>query len=525
MSLDSLRRICRSQAESTNLAARSKPPEKRSLTGGWALPKKGMAFFLATITANGCASLKPQITSDAIDFNRAVEHTNNEVAFLNVIRSYKRSPRHYTSISDIKGNFTVTTAAGLSSTLGLGSTKVANASGSTSSSLVGSVAASESIAGVSRTLTSAADTITPTLAASYAKNPNYTIAVLESQEFYNGILKPIDLQTVTLFRQQGWHSELLANLLFEHLVLTIKKTTSNNTAGGDPEKKARELRAIFKIRNDPRSQGWTDLADIINLQTSDVRGNEEILAVAPNLSPQDLAKVVEQKLSVRRCTRKDNSIHSPSSSATDAERQGARSKGIKPMCKEGEDYLIYRTSASKVGLNLFREEKLSAATIEHIKAGFQGNPMISREQAEALLKEYLDKCANKSVGTIFYFSDSLSTSRTKSAGTDSLCRTAQLHISARSTDGVVYYVGEYVRAIVDAKKPPILIGSDNAPMFVVSNDNSETAILATHLYGEDYYVPRAAPGRTLQVLGFIQQLLNLHKKSEDLPKAQLIQIQ
>ncbi|MEM8983600.1 MAG: hypothetical protein AAGC71_11275 [Pseudomonadota bacterium] len=477
--------------------------------------------IVAALLAQACTIQKPQITADAIDFNEAVENTNNQVTFLNVLRSYHRAPRHYTSISDIKGNFTVVANGALASTLA-------------TSRQVGA----EVTGGVTNTTTSTAgNSLNPSIGASYQTNPNYTIAVLESQDFYNGILKPIDLGALTLFRQQGWYSSFLANLLFEDLVLIIKND---------------QYRMVVKFVNDPKSAGWRYVADKITLRTYDGESSERVIARTNTIDLAGIAKLAEQGIKIRRCKDDDKN----------------------KACSGVYEYLVYKDVPASVGLEVDFDLALNSSFLDetanntpaaqYIRDRYkQGQcftiPSDDEEKAQPLLlshdlsgggclkmvETFMDNC-----GMYFSFQKNLIASRSlgraiedeEGADVPPICKNAELHLNTRSTDGIVYYVGEYIEAVAEDKNNTIWIGDRDPatekrdgslqispygrPLFVVTENEKTEAALSAKFQGSTFFIPKGDEGgRSLQVLGFIQQLVNLNKKSEDLPKAQLIQIQ
>ncbi len=454
-------------------------------------------FYLLTLVLlffQGCSTLKPQITADAIDFNRAVEQTNNEVIFLNIIRSYLRFPRHYTAISDIKGNFTVTGNTGLKSNL--------NLEGASESTFVTSATPS-----ITHKISSAAESISPELGVSYSTNPNYTIAVLESQEFYNGVLRPLSPTTVSLFRSQGWDEELLAHLLFEFLVFTITEKIDEDTDEDGKKKEPRQT--ILKFQNKSEEKGWRDLTERLRIDVESNLAEEKILMTTSSLDASGLAKLIEQGISVRRCGKEDQ-------------------ESMK--CTSDEESIVYLSGTSSVGLNIYRKGKLSASDIKYYK-----DSIVSGD--EELLNLYLTECPTELSSFIHRFSEDFTPSvgreilpRQEIADGDQLSLREQvencpvvssLQVSTRSVDAVVYYLGEYLRNA----RGKITIGVDNDQMFPVHFNDGPSAI-STQFQGVTYRVPPGnESGRAMQVIALIQQLLNLNKKSEDLPKAQLIQIQ
>jgi hypothetical protein len=78
-----------------------------------------LSVTLAAVVLAGC-TIAGRIEHDVVDFNRAVEATSNEIAFSNILRSYKRMPRHYTAISTLQGNLEVVASGDISSAINPG---------------------------------------------------------------------------------------------------------------------------------------------------------------------------------------------------------------------------------------------------------------------------------------------------------------------------------------------------------------------------------------------------------------------
>lgn len=107
----------------------------------------------------------------------------------------------------------------------------------------------------------------------------------------------------------------------------------------------------------------------------------------------------------------------------------------------------------------------------------------------------------------------------------------------RSTQGVIYFLGEYIRAARDGPVYLLPFSNDECgagetpaahfrPILQVESGNGPD-LIETEFRGQRYFVPQPSgencvdgatvDARTMQVIAIVQQLLNLHKSSEDLP--------
>ncbi|NKB98539.1 MAG: hypothetical protein GKR90_08620 [Pseudomonadales bacterium] len=150
----------------------------------------------------GCSTFHiPTVPRDSVDYNQAIEQMSNEIALLNVVRAKKWLPRHFTSISQIQGNLKITGSAELSAALPIDAV----------------TKRIESAVGVTNVRTPRADSYAPKLSTSVTTNPNFTVSILESEEFYRGILSPIEASVIATYLDQGWNPELVAHVMFESL--------------------------------------------------------------------------------------------------------------------------------------------------------------------------------------------------------------------------------------------------------------------------------------------------------------------
>jgi len=136
-----------------------------------------IAAALAILT--GCTHLE-KFSNQATDFNVQVADAQNKTLLLNIIRAANRFPMHFTELSTLSGTGTATIGGTITIPVG-----VLNGGSSTGS-------------------------IAPT--ASISETPTFNIAVLETQEFYNGMLKPISTDQLSTYLQEGLEPELILSL-------------------------------------------------------------------------------------------------------------------------------------------------------------------------------------------------------------------------------------------------------------------------------------------------------------------------
>lgn len=149
-----------------------------------------VVLLLTAALGSGCTTHSYQpLATQAVNFNLTVEQAQNEMLLLNVIRAKDRLPMYLTAISSLNGNLSTSVEAGLG----------------------GSYSA---VKDAKKVITRG---LTPSIKGSVARNPNFTLAVLDGEKFTRGFLKPIDKRIVAYLWDQGWPPELLLYLLVQRV--------------------------------------------------------------------------------------------------------------------------------------------------------------------------------------------------------------------------------------------------------------------------------------------------------------------
>jgi hypothetical protein len=152
------------------------------------------ALISAAIALTGCAATD-KFADRAAHYNLQLEQSQDQAILLNVVRAAERRPFMFTQLT-VSASATPSGALALALPFGPGATTP--------------------------------NTVSPTL--SLSGGPTLTVTPLDTQEFYQGILKPIPASTVDLLVQRGISKELLFNLLFSRIVIHRL-----NAAGDDAE--------------------------------------------------------------------------------------------------------------------------------------------------------------------------------------------------------------------------------------------------------------------------------------------------
>ncbi|HEX6862395.1 MAG TPA: hypothetical protein VF414_06255, partial [Thermoanaerobaculia bacterium] len=125
-------------------------------------------------------------------------------------------------ISGLTGNVQTTLTSGLGSTY--------------TDARATKTAAGETASEITDTLTRA---YTPSVGATFSKNPTFTLAVLDTQEFMRGFLKPLGKDVLNYYWTQGWPPELLLYLLVQRVEIQEEgqplKILRNYPDSADPD--------------------------------------------------------------------------------------------------------------------------------------------------------------------------------------------------------------------------------------------------------------------------------------------------
>jgi hypothetical protein len=141
----------------------------------------------------GCA-IVDQYSGRAVVYNLEAEQAQGQALLLNVVRASLRRPMQFTSLNLITGAATASGSASVAIPFGAGG----------------------------------ASYKTGTFGTSVGGGPTFAVPVLDTQEFYNGLLAPIPGQMWDLYIQAGYPRELLFDLFIEKIV--IRKSSCPETA-------------------------------------------------------------------------------------------------------------------------------------------------------------------------------------------------------------------------------------------------------------------------------------------------------
>jgi hypothetical protein len=171
-----------------------------------------IAALLLAPSLFGCAVID-NYSWRAVDYNKEAETAQQQTLLLNIIRASMRRPMQFTSLQTVTGSANVSGSlqgggVGTRQTPYISQFPFLNNNGP------GTLAQSTNAA-ISRIATGSV-----TGNVSMGGTATFTVPVLDTQEFYQGILTPIPLQALDYYLQQGIPPELLFDLFVNRLEVT-----------------------------------------------------------------------------------------------------------------------------------------------------------------------------------------------------------------------------------------------------------------------------------------------------------------
>jgi len=426
------------------------------------ISNKLAAILLAT-TLSACASYNSRFVPTAVHFNTVVEDTNNELLVLNIIRASERRPMYFTRISALRSNFTVGGGIGVN-------TAFPQEDVTRQTSEVGQATSS-----LTETLSRGVNSVSPTASASYSHTPGFDYQILDSQDFYRGILTPITTETAAHYMQQGWSRNLISMLTIESIEIRdksgvkdpIKYDNDPDTYDSDPDVET----------NLKKFQSFLKCVNITPLERS---ANETVFAGVDQskiMSLEDLDLFNEARWAIGSKTRTDGNTGKVILSRSQSDTLKIGEPADKPECFEIKKAL---------------KDKTFTPTTETVQVPLNNTP-----SPTGLLASSEDR---------------------------------EVHVTMRSLSGVIYYLGECLRA---GEEACTYQSSSNEKRYIskITEKSRHTGNLPiafeTSLYSKTYMVPEGdveGEDRTFTSLTFVNQMLNLQKAASAAPSTSTVRL-
>lgn len=405
--------------------------------------------ILAGLLAGCSMPKKEDIAKNTTEFNLVAEKAGNEMLLLNIVRASKRRPMYFTSFGKLTGQ--------MSFEVGTGGINIPFGK-------------------------SFEDPYSIAPNVSYKYSPFFDVAVLDTQEFTNGIMTPVPMKIIEYYRSQGWPPEILLHIFIRRIEITDEKGYVQEEYNNYPENQIE----FEKFQNQIRDAQW-DIEVIPNLlKIGKVDANE-----ASKL--QNLIKVQKEGLT------------------------------LTPVKDNNKKVADTTTSTGEVDAN---EVPIPPNQINAPKAG--STPTPSKSKMELRLSE--DK---------YVFTRKMK--RGEKIETIPFDEEKEGKIYTRSPEAILYYLGEIMRVENRTENPyiPMIDVSHDrscalpARLFYArkATDKVVTPCVSVDYEGTRYIIPGdptpddgRCTDRSMHVLSLVSQLIGLHKKSSEAPTTTTVSV-
>jgi hypothetical protein len=495
-----------------------------------------------------CAHFE-KFSNQATEFNVQVADAQNKTLLLNIVRAANRFPMHFTELSTLSG--TGTTTIGGTVTIPVGILNGGMGTGS----------------------------VAPT--ASVTETPTFNIAVLETQEFYKGMLAPISTDELSTYLQEGLEPELVLSLGIGELLYQPKANADAlhilndfHPLNQDYEEICPEQFADRAIANhmdkpadpkNPQASQYACFKSILqalldrHLTTEPVKTATNIGGLIGQSSFNDLKwlngldpkafkiATVDKKACIKKA---DACPEGWDGLSADLREDLDKNKRLYRVQKETAEYrYCFNDEPEKEDRAAWRKNRKPyrdglASKIEraHIPVGLICHDRIPEgfDEADAVPNSYKGGAQKpeppkpKPGGKSFTFADERNVGETFS-----------IEVQPRSTEGVIYFLGEITRCNVGLDSDSICTNPtihvkyrvipDDETIFAVTREGKPIPRLsAENEYGyikadwADYrYAVKMDPtghDRSGQVLRILTQLLALNRSAKDFPTPSIVPI-
>jgi hypothetical protein len=463
------------------------------------------SLLAGVLSLMGCAVVD-QYSGRAIAYNLEAEQAEDQPILLNVIRASLRRPMQFTTVSTITGTASAGGGVGYTAPINVPFRPVTNGS---------------SIAGFP-------PLNTWTFNATMSGGPTFTVPVLDTQEFYQGILKPIPGQLYDLYSQANYPHDVLFNLFVQRVVM-IKE-------GCDDHLPACE----YDFHNNPGNEIELKMFQALGDYLSDLRFSTEATPTAQNIPFNKPVNINLRLVGASPLGSSSASTSGSSAGSTESSQSGGG---------ESKKYGFCFSPRTKESKNYVPPEYVCTIPIQqksghHARRGSAEKETMAKEAASI-------KTTGEATGVVTaskYFVERLEgivppDQRKYFAGFED--QKVSLSFYLRSVEGIFYYLGEVARremAPENGESPRTVLINTGAstrepctldtpqcwPIFVVRTDTVPAPgdFLSTFYDGRRFAVPSMddGGGYSSAVLDIVKQLLALNSSAKSLPQSSVVSV-
>lgn len=517
-------------------------------------PLKRMAGALALLLILPACAFRPQVSSMAVDHNEFLADVTNRQTVLNIIRAREREPMHFSNLGEITGSLRLTSNAGTDFTINgdsrdLTSTQTELSRLNDSGVITARDKTIQSVGIVRNDVNS----ILPKLSISVNTGTDFKVMPNITDEFYKGIVSSIPDTTIVNFLRQGYPSDLISHLVIREISISAEIYEADMVGSArKPKKDARPILTLnlANYKNSPDTEkdvrmfAWAIACRALDYEVVKKDGltiNAESLSAFSSIPADVIAKI--------------RGVGSPSD--FDRYAYGGGAKTTYELALGAPNEADCKVTRDDISRRFVEEYSKNDNKYKYIGESFVINKLISKEKVYKALIESksilnIKLSSTNSLGSEFsgesYFNEVLD---------GNYVGKLNINITIRSPEGLMYYLGEYIRNYDvspklrfdgDCKKVSYAYGEelDNKfldekmsknfcmPIFkLVENfgelDADHRFVEVSHR-GKRYVVPLSGSvlskeaGRSSHVIGLVQQIFNLHRTSKDVPTTPLLKV-
>jgi hypothetical protein len=473
----------------------------------------------AALLCSGCA-FRTQTARMAVDHNEFVAQTTNRQTVLNILRAREREPIHYTSFGPVSGTMRAAGTAGLNPAFnGDGGSLTSAGTSTTNAGPTGTPTGSVATTTMTELLTEGATNWTPSVSVGVNTGTDFQVVANATQEFYRGILGPVSSGLVVHFLRQGYPPDLLSHIVIAEVQFSAK------LFGPDGEEEIH----FPPIHNAPdEAVAAAAFADVIRCRRLTYQSRPVPERKIPVATLTDLAGIESAVLGRVRAEPSDAAPYqllTPGRTDFDLALTPPDTEACHPLRLLLND---------QVAAWLARRNLVPRAPQALSAVPVSTDPLISSQPATPAAdgaSRDLTLEGGPSFGVKAFFDPVLPPGWT-----------SELHIDMtfRSVEGIIYYLGEYVR---DEATSPMLRDPvacrDRPPHYEcipilrirpLSQVPAAQRFADVSYRGRAYAVPLSGrdigreAGRSSQAIALVQQLLNLHRSASDAPTTPLVRV-
>ncbi|MGH7106169.1 MAG: hypothetical protein ACREFT_06645, partial [Acetobacteraceae bacterium] len=438
------------------------------------------------VLLSGCAAVD-NFSSRALTYNRQAATIQEQALLLNVMRAAYRAPLQFTAFTQITGQAAVAGTAAFSLPFNPSPPSFPHA-----------------------------DVASPS--ATLSGTEAFTVANLDTQEFYQGILSPVPLSTIDHYLEQGYPETVVLTLMVGRIDFDIRGGASGSIANNFYHSGYRHFESAIL--------GLVDLG----LRTETVT---DVESIGPPLDPDQIGEV----RALGPLIGPDTELR-PFTPATDPDLTLAERTALAAR-HAGEYFRLQTTTKASRFCFDSRRRHLHAASLALIAAGILGPGETVTGFAPGLISTaeqcgapgYLRRRAEARSG--YAAPDRRLELEVADQGGAVRRISLGLIFTVRSAEGIIYHLGEIARGELEigahsALPPPVVmtaLGEDR--LFEVRHGCAEAPREISIAYGGGRYCIGVDPSghdRSAEVMQIVLQLLALENSARNLPAAGVISI-